>query len=238
MPSPLDVALAYIRAVEAGATGERLKEHLSDDFVLQEWPHLLAPQGTVHGLAGVLRGAEQGREVVAEQRFDVRRSTVQGPRVVLEIDWSGTLRIPVLDWPVGHRLRARTAVVLEVEADRIKSQQSYDCYYQDLPEALHDADAPGEVEDEPTSMAMGNLWPPSAEPDEDYDARAAGSSAGSSVGEGSSVDAGSSVGEGDGGEIPEPLEAAPGSAGGAEDELEEALHQQVEGEHGHEHRTR
>jgi hypothetical protein len=73
--------------------GERQPSGLSSPipFVLVEAPHLLAPEGSTRMLAEVLAGADQGSEVVADQKFVVRRTTCEDGRVAVEADWSATV---------------------------------------------------------------------------------------------------------------------------------------------------
>jgi ketosteroid isomerase-like protein len=102
---------------------------LADDFTLVEAPHLLAPKGSTRSRDQVLASADQTRRVVSGQRFDVRRTTCEESRVVLEADWSATLLMDLRYWDAGETIRARTTSVFEVRDGRITSQDSYDCYF-------------------------------------------------------------------------------------------------------------
>ncbi|MDR6505503.1 nuclear transport factor 2 family protein [Arthrobacter oryzae] len=127
--TPLTCALGFIRALEAGGGAGEVGTFLADDFTLVEAPHLLAPEGSTRGRDQVMAGADQSRHVVSGQRFDVRRSTCEGNRVVLEMDWSATLLMDLRYWDAGETIRARTTSVFEVRDGRISSQDSYDCYF-------------------------------------------------------------------------------------------------------------
>lgn len=126
---PLDCVLDFLRTLEAGGGGESIRRFLSDGFVLVEAPHLLAPEGSTRTLEQVLKGADQSSQVVANQKFIVRRTTCQGGRVVLEADWSATSLMDLRYWDSGETIRARTSSVFEVHNGRIVSQDSYDCYF-------------------------------------------------------------------------------------------------------------
>lgn len=126
---PLMCVLGFIRALEAGGGAEDIRPFLADDFVLVEAPHVLAPRGSTKTLEAVLSGAENSGEVVAGQRFEVNRTTCEGGRVVIEADWSATLRMDLPHWDSGEVIRARTTSVFEVSDGRILSQDSYDCYF-------------------------------------------------------------------------------------------------------------
>ncbi|XAS69246.1 nuclear transport factor 2 family protein [Micrococcaceae bacterium Sec5.7] len=127
--TPLECVLGFVRTMEAGGGREEISPYLSDDFTLTEAPHVLAPEGSTRTREQVLAGADQSRQVVANQRFDVRRSTSEGGRVVLEVDWSATSQMDLRYWNSGEIIRARTTAVFEVRDGRIISQDSYDCYF-------------------------------------------------------------------------------------------------------------
>ncbi|QCO98667.1 nuclear transport factor 2 family protein [Arthrobacter sp. 24S4-2] len=125
----LDCVLGFVRAIEAGGGAAEVDAFLADDFKLVEAPHLLAPEGSTRSRDQVLAGADQSRTVVEGQRFDVRRTTCEGGRVVLEVDWSATLLMDLRYWDAGEVIQARTTSVFEVRDGRIASQDSYDCYF-------------------------------------------------------------------------------------------------------------
>ena len=126
---PLTCVLGFIRALEAGGGAEEIRPFLAEDFVLVEAPHVLAPRGSTKTLEAVLSGAENSGEVVAGQHFEVNRTTCEGGRVVIEADWSATLRMDLPHWDSGETIRARTTSVFEVSGGLIRSQNSYDCYF-------------------------------------------------------------------------------------------------------------
>ncbi|NUP59997.1 MAG: nuclear transport factor 2 family protein [Pseudarthrobacter sp.] len=126
---PLDRVLAFLRVLEAGGGGEDIRPYLADSFVLTEAPHLLAPEGSTRTLDAVLAGADQSREVVADQKFTVRRTTCQEGRVAVEADWSARVLMDRRYWDRGETIRARTSSVFEVRNGVIISQDSYDCYF-------------------------------------------------------------------------------------------------------------
>lgn len=127
--SPLERVLAFFRVLEAGGGAEDIRPFLAESFVLTEAPHLLAPEGSTRTLAEVLAGADQSREVVAGQKFTIRRTTCEEGRVAVEADWSATVLMDLRYWDRGETIRARTSSVFEVSNGVITSQDSYDCYF-------------------------------------------------------------------------------------------------------------
>lgn len=128
-PEALECVLDFVRTLEAGGGGAAIRPFLAANFRLLEAPHLLAPEGSTRTLAQVLAGADQSSEVVANQKFEIRRTTCQGGRVVLEADWSATVLMDLKYWDAGDTIRARTSSVFEVRQGQIVSQDSYDCYF-------------------------------------------------------------------------------------------------------------
>jgi hypothetical protein len=126
---PLDRVLAFIRVLESCGGAAAIRPFLADSFVLVEAPHLLSPEGSTRTLADVLAGADQSSEVVADQKFVVRRTTSEGGRVAVEADWSATVLMDLPYWDRGEVIRARTSSVFEVRDGLIVSQDSYDCYF-------------------------------------------------------------------------------------------------------------
>jgi limonene-1,2-epoxide hydrolase len=126
---PLELVLEFVRTLEAGGVGADIEPFLADGFVLVEAPHLLAPEGSTRTRKQVLAGLDQSSGVVADQKFDIRRTTCEGGRVVLEADWSATSLMDLRYWDTGETIRARTSSVFEVRDGRIVSQDSYDCYF-------------------------------------------------------------------------------------------------------------
>lgn len=128
-PSPLVAhALSYLQAIEQGATGERLAQFFTPDLVQEEFPNRLVATGARRDLAAVLEGAVRGQQVLTAQSYEVLNSFVSGSTVIMEVQWIGTLAIPLGSLPVGGQMRARFAVFLEYRDGRIAHQRNYDCF--------------------------------------------------------------------------------------------------------------
>jgi ketosteroid isomerase-like protein len=122
----LDITTAYLRAVEEGATGERLAAFYTVDALQEEFPNRLLPKGAKRDLAELLAGAERGQKLMASQRYELMSSVVQGNRVAIEVLWTGTLRSAVPGFP--DVMHARFGLFLEFEGDKIRRQRNYDCF--------------------------------------------------------------------------------------------------------------
>ena len=128
-PTPLDCVLGLLRALEAGGGTTDIAPFLAEDYILTEAPHVLAPAGVVRNRDEALAGAATAHGVVSGQRFEVRRTTCEGNRVVVEAEWTATLLMDLPHWDAGEVIRARIASVFEVRDGRVVRQDSYDCYF-------------------------------------------------------------------------------------------------------------
>ena len=126
---PLELVLEFVRTLETGGGAAAIGPFLADGFVLVEAPHLLAPKGSTRTREQVLAGVDHSAGVVSGQAFEIRRTTCEQGRVVLEADWSATSLMDLRYWDAGETIRARTSSVFEVRDGRIVSQDSYDCYF-------------------------------------------------------------------------------------------------------------
>jgi ketosteroid isomerase-like protein len=124
----LELVHRYLRALEGGAIGDALAAFMHQDVVQHEQPNRIVPRGARHNLAEMLAGAERGKKNVASQRYDVRSAIAQGDTVAVELDWTGTLAVPLGPLQAGHELRAHIALFLKLRDGRIASLRNYDCY--------------------------------------------------------------------------------------------------------------
>jgi ketosteroid isomerase-like protein len=124
----LTLVKAALEAIADGATGERLKAFFHPDFVHEEYPSRMSPQGARRDLAATLAGAERGRQVMARQEWNIRTTIAQGDLVAVELDWLGVLAVAAGPLPAGHELRARVSLFIEVREGKIHRQRNYDCY--------------------------------------------------------------------------------------------------------------
>jgi ketosteroid isomerase-like protein len=126
--TPIDIAEAYLKAIEAGATGAELAAFFTADVVQHELPNRLEPNGARRDLAGILEAAERGQQVVAGQRYAVRSVLAGETSVAMEVDWSATLKIAIGSLPVGGEMHAHFAMFLDFRDGKIVSQRNYDCF--------------------------------------------------------------------------------------------------------------
>jgi ketosteroid isomerase-like protein len=124
----LDVALRYLRAVESGATGEALTQFFTEDVMVEELPNRVVPNGARRGLPGLLDGAKRGQQIMASQKYDVSSAIESDDLVILEVLWTGTLKVPIGSLPAGGEMRAWSAMFMKFRDGKIASQRNYDCF--------------------------------------------------------------------------------------------------------------
>ncbi|MCA9796429.1 MAG: nuclear transport factor 2 family protein [Candidatus Eremiobacteraeota bacterium] len=126
--SRIDLARAYLHTLEAGATGEEVRLYFTDDAVQTELPNRLLPQGASRDLGAIMAGADQGRHLLSAQTYEVLRAYEHQDTVILEVDWTGTLAVPLGPLSQGEVMKAHFAVFLDFVGDRIHRQRNYDCF--------------------------------------------------------------------------------------------------------------
>ncbi len=126
--SNVDIAREYIKAIEAGATGDALGRFFTTDVELTEMPNRIAPHGSVSDLTKALAGAERGRQFFKRQTYSITNMLADGDRVALEIDWLGVTAVQIQNLPPGSQMRDHAAIFLEFRDGHIARQHHYDCF--------------------------------------------------------------------------------------------------------------
>lgn len=127
MADLVQIARDYLAALERGDTNAALG-YLAPDVVQEEFPNRLTPGGARRTFSDLREGAERGKQVLASQRYETLSALSEGERVVLEVQWTATLAIPLGTLPAGSQMRARFAVFLDFREGRIVHQRNYDCF--------------------------------------------------------------------------------------------------------------
>lgn len=127
-PENLDRARRYLEAIEAGATGDELGCFFAPDVVQEEFPNRFVPQGARRDLLAILDAAARGRAAMSSQSYRILHAVGDGNELALEIEWEGTLAIPIGQLPAGEKMRARFAVFLQYRDGKIVAQRNYDCF--------------------------------------------------------------------------------------------------------------
>lgn len=127
-PKNLDLAKRYLEAIEAGATGDELAAFFAPDVVQEEFPNQFLPQGARRDLPAILDAAARGRAVMSSQSYRIVNAVANGDELALEVEWVGTVAVPIGQLPAGGKVRARFALFLEYRDGKIAAQRNYDCF--------------------------------------------------------------------------------------------------------------
>jgi ketosteroid isomerase-like protein len=121
-------AQEYLESVASLGSFENVADFFAADVVIQEFPNQVAPMGRVRRFADLRAAYEQGRQILQSQNHRVQRLFEAGDEIVVELEWTGTLAIPVMNLPAGTEMKAFVAMFLTFREGRIVSQRNYDCY--------------------------------------------------------------------------------------------------------------
>src|SRR5262245_28643592 len=115
----------YLEAIEQGGDAGRF---LHPEAGLEQLPSRLYPTGARVDVRGAQEAAEKGKKILRSQRFQVRSAVAQGDRVAMEVDWRGTLAVPMGQLQPGAELHAQFGMFVQLRDGRILAQRNYDCY--------------------------------------------------------------------------------------------------------------
>src|SRR5262245_28068362 len=110
----IEITHRYIALVEALDDPSALRGLLHPDIVFEVFPNLVTPRGNKSGLGAMEASFEQGRKLLAEQRYEIVNTVAAGDTVVLEFIWTGKMAIDAGHLKAGEALRARCAAVIEL----------------------------------------------------------------------------------------------------------------------------
>jgi ketosteroid isomerase-like protein len=128
MPTNLEIAREYIRAIESGATGDALARFFTPDVAITEMPNKIGPHGSVSNLERALQGAERGQQLFKRQTYTITNILADEDRVALELDWTGITAVQIQNLPPNSEVRDHAAIFLHFRDGRIARQSHYDCF--------------------------------------------------------------------------------------------------------------
>ncbi len=128
MADNLARARAYLAALECGDIDTALS-YLAADVIQEEFPNRLVPAGARRTLAELREGAERGKKLMTAQQYLIVKHVSEDDCVALEVEWTGTLAIPLGNLSAGDQMRARSGVFLTFREGLIIRQHNYDCFH-------------------------------------------------------------------------------------------------------------
>lgn len=124
----LTIARNFIKAVEAGKTGDALNEFYHEEIEQTEYPNAITRNVVTRNLAAIHEASLKGQQVMSKQQIDIVKEHVLNNAVILEVLWTGTLAIPIGNLPVGGQMKAYFAQFFEFRDGKIFRQRNYDCF--------------------------------------------------------------------------------------------------------------
>jgi len=124
----LEQAIAWVRAIESGATGDVLSQFVTSDVIHEDMPNSVFPNGSRSDLAKMRAAAERGQALMRKQRYDILSTIASGNTVAMQLDWIAELAVPIGTLKAGDEMRAHVAVFMEFRDGKICRQRDYGCY--------------------------------------------------------------------------------------------------------------
>lgn len=124
----IDTVRRYLAALSEQVTGEELGRFFHDQVEQIEYPNRLTPEGAKRDKAALFAGAESGKRVTSNQRYEVKSIVAAGDLIAAEVEWSCTLEVPLGKLASGDTMRAHLAMFITLEDGRIRSLRNYDCF--------------------------------------------------------------------------------------------------------------
>lgn len=129
MATTIEILGEYLKTIEAFPAADVLGDFFTPDVVHEEFPNRLFPEGRRNDLAALLAASRRGPEILASQRYHLRRAIVSGDEIAAELSWTGVLRRGYGNVPAGASLRAEVAQFFSLSEGKIRSLRNYDCYH-------------------------------------------------------------------------------------------------------------
>jgi len=128
MPTNVDLAREYIRAIESGAVGDSLAKFFTPDVTITEMPNRITPHGSTSNLPKALHAAERGQQLFKRQTYTITNILGEGDCVALEMEWMGITAVPIQNLPANSEMRDHAAIFPHFRDGRIARQRHYDCF--------------------------------------------------------------------------------------------------------------
>ena len=129
MSEPEAVVRRYFEVVaDLDSSREALLELLDPDVRVVERPNAITPSVATRDRDGVIEGFLAGKQLLAQQSFDIHELVAAGDRVAVRATWRGTIGEGRGALASGTELVAHVAAWLTVADGRIREHETFDCY--------------------------------------------------------------------------------------------------------------
>jgi len=124
----LETAKLYIARLSAGTGPEELGPFFTSDFLQEEFPNRLLPNGVTRDLEAMKEARARGKALLKAESFEIVNALATDDQVAMELIWTGTIGQAAGPFVAGQVLRARFAIFLIFRDGRIARQRNYDCF--------------------------------------------------------------------------------------------------------------
>jgi len=124
----LETAKRYIAHLSSGAGPEELEGFFAIDFVQEEFPNRLMPNGATRDLQAMKAARARGKALLKAEHFEIVNAVATDDVVAMELDWTGTVGNSAGPFSSGQQLRARFAIFMNFRNGQIARQRNYDCF--------------------------------------------------------------------------------------------------------------
>jgi ketosteroid isomerase-like protein len=118
----------YLEAVSSMNSYETLISFFHPDVTFREFPNRIAPNGLVRSASDSKAAYEAARQLMKSHTYRLQRIVESGDELAVELEWTGTLAVPVMNLPAGTEMKAYVAMFLTFRGGKIIEQRNYDCY--------------------------------------------------------------------------------------------------------------
>jgi ketosteroid isomerase-like protein len=118
----------YAVVADLDGSADALRALLHPEVQITEHPNAITPAGAVRDRDTTIAGYLAGKQLLAQQAFDVLELIVDGSRVAVRATWQGTLARDLGPLPAGTVMTARVAAFLTVLDGQIREHDTFDCY--------------------------------------------------------------------------------------------------------------
>jgi hypothetical protein len=127
-PDILQIVKDFIKAVEKRNSFDEIAKFYHPDVIQIEYPNAVTKNIKIRTLQDLEKVAEQGRQVVREEHYEIINSYVCNNIVIVEVIWKAASAIEIGTAPAGSLIQAYFAQFFEFKDGKIFRQRNYDCF--------------------------------------------------------------------------------------------------------------
>jgi len=127
-PGILQIAKDFIKAVENRKSFDELCQFYHPDILQIEYPNSITKKIKIRALQDLKNAAEQGRQVLREEQYEILNSYVCDQTVILEVIWTGISAVDIGTAPARTKIKAYFTQFFEFKDNKIFRQRNYDCF--------------------------------------------------------------------------------------------------------------